>query len=187
MNIRLVWLNILRIIIPFCFLTCLNTAEAQVYPHTLGLRSGGEGNGFGFSTEVSYQYGLNDVNRIEADLGFRIFHNNGFSQTSYLSLTGAYQYVKPLQDNFNWFYGPAAQVASFSFSYNDDDGIRVSEKRTSLGLGGQVGIAYDFINFNIPLVLGFDYRPMIFIGNGGRLFGGDLAVHLRYIFNTQAK
>ena len=42
-------------------------ASAQVNPHTIGLRFGG---GSSFGAEFSYQHGLGETNRIEANLGF---------------------------------------------------------------------------------------------------------------------
>ena len=162
-----------------------NTSFGQIEKHTLGIRSGGGGNGFGYLNEISYQLGLSEINRLELDLGFRIFGNNGYRRTSYLALSGVYQWVKPIAGDFTWFFGPAAQVASRSDAYTDLlTGERIEERYLSLGLGGQIGVDYSFKELNVPIQFGFDARPMFFVGNGSaNNFGGDLAFHIRYIFN----
>ncbi|MCK7532726.1 MAG: hypothetical protein MZV63_17680 [Marinilabiliales bacterium] len=49
----------------FCMSYIMN---AQVNPHAIGLRIGGNGDING--AELSYQKGFNDINRLELDLGF---------------------------------------------------------------------------------------------------------------------
>lgn len=163
------------------------TAESQVNPHAIGLRSGGGSNGYGFGNEISYQHGMGDLNRLELDLGFRS-HNtkNGFIgngyRTSYMTFSGIYHWVNNIEGGFNWFVGPGAQIGLGSYKYNYS-GITYSDSWVSIGLGGQIGIEYDFNpEFSIPIQLGFDIRPMLYLSNGNSNFNGDGALSVRYIF-----
>lgn len=160
------------------------TAQSQVNPHAIGLRSGGGGNGYGFGNEISYQHGLGDVNRLELDLGFRSHRNGGFGgdyKTSYTTISGVYHWVMSIEGGFNWFVGPGAQIGVGSYSYNLL-GTTYSDSWLSIGLGGQIGVEYDFNEFDVPILLGFDIRPMLYLANGGSNFNGDGALSIRYIF-----
>lgn len=171
----------LKILIFFIGISSVSYSQIQKY--TLGIRSGEGGNNFGFSNEVSFQYGLSDINRVEIDVGMRLFNDNGFSKTTYLSLAGIYHWVKPIVGSFTWFYGLGAQFATTSFSRNDTTGVRISDRRFSLGIGGQTGVDYDFSSHNVPIQFGFDVRPMILFENNRKPeIGGDFAFHIRYIF-----
>lgn len=160
------------------------TAQSQVNPHAIGLRSGGGGNNYGFGNEISYQHGMGDANRLELDLGFRSSGNNGFgnvNRTSYLTLTGVYHWVMNIEGGFNWFVGPGAQVGLGSYRY-EIFGTTYSDSWVSLGLGGQIGVEYDFNEHDVPVQVGLDIRPMLYIANGGSNFNGDGALSIRYTF-----
>src|SRR5210317_1050483 len=93
--------------IAFIGFTALSSAQ-DISPNAIGLRLG-DSNGFG--TEISYQRGLSDNNRLEFDLGWRSGNNfDGFK------LTGLYQWVWNLDGNFDWYAGVGGGLASF-----DDD------------------------------------------------------------------
>lgn len=143
------------------------TSNAQeISSNALGLRFG-DSNGLG--AEISYQRALGDSNRLELDLGLR----NGKNYDAF-KLTGLYQWVFPLDGNFNWYVGAGAGVTSFSGKneLNDTDG-------TGFFAAGNLGIEY---NFNIPLLISLDVRPEF--GNNdftdNTLF--DIALALRYQF-----
>ena len=141
---------------------------AQVHPHAIGLRFGGDGSTNG--AEISYQHGLSDANRLELDLGF-----SGYKHYSNMFLAGIYQWDWNLTDGLNWYAGPGAAVGF----YNWDDG-GLTDTGINLGIGGQVGLEYDFNTLGVPLLLSLDARPMFdFIGydNG---FGWGAAFGLRY-------
>jgi hypothetical protein len=141
------------------------TAQSQeISKNVLGLRLG-DNNGFG--TEISYQRGLSDNNRIEANLGWRNNHN-----VSAFKLTGIYQWVWEIDNNFNWYAGAGAGLGSWSNSDSNGSFVYIS---------GNVGIEYNFEE--VPIQLSLDYRPE-FGGHGyfNNNYGSDIALGIRYKF-----
>jgi hypothetical protein len=141
------------------------TAQSQeISKNVLGLRLG-DNNGFG--TEISYQRGLSDNNRIEANLGWR---NN--KSISAFKLTGIYQWVWEIDNNFNWYAGAGAGLGSWSNSDSNGSFVYIL---------GNVGIEYNFEE--VPIQLSLDYRPE-FGGHGyfNNNYGSDIAIGIRYKF-----
>ncbi len=138
-------------------------ADAQA----IGLRLGG---GQYFGGEVSYLSGIG-ANRFEADLGFGGNHGYG-----YLSLTGAYHWNWNIVADLNWYVGPAARVGfAFGNKY----------AALNLGVGGQIGLEYDFTNLGAPIQLSLDSRPMFvatFTKGSWAGYGWDIALGVRYVF-----
>jgi hypothetical protein len=160
----------------FVLLMCATfgfSVDAQVNSHAIGLR-GGLGN-FGRGGEVSYQHGLGEANRLEVDLGWR--GNNGAGNGySHIALTAIYHWVWNLDGGLNWFVGPGAQLGLYSHKYDSsNDGL-------TLGLGGQLGIEYDFNELGAPIQLGLDARPMWGFIGGTSGFGYGGALSVRYTF-----
>lgn len=139
--------------------------SAQVNPNAIGIRLGGDGEING--AELSYQKGLNDINRLELDLGFGYskFHNRAF-------LAGIYHWVMDLSGGLNWYIGPGASIGMYRYDEND--------QYLNVALGGQIGIEYDFNVSGTPLLLSIDGRPMWdFIGDNAGL-GWGAALGIRY-------
>ena len=87
------------------------TAQAQdISKNALGLRFGGS-NGFG--TEVSYQRGLSDNNRLELDLGWRNRRDYDGYDDDAVKLTGIYQWVWNIDGGFNWYAGVGGGVGTY--------------------------------------------------------------------------
>ena len=120
----------------------------------------------GFGMELSYQTYLNDINRIEADLGLRFYGHHAA-----LTMAGGYQWHWFLAGGFGVYGGPAAMLA-YTFWPLD--------QKFNLGLGAQVGFDYQL---NIPIQLHLDFRPT-YNFFGGHLQGFDpyVAVGARYSF-----
>jgi hypothetical protein len=144
------------------------TTQAQVNPHALGLRFGGDGTTNG--AELSYQHGFGDKNRLELDLGVR--SRRHFNQTQ---ISGIYHWVWNLDGGLNWYIGPGATLGF----YNWDDG-RNTSSGIALGLGGQIGLEYDFNKIGAPLLLSLDTRPMFDFAGYTNGFGWGAALGLRY-------
>jgi hypothetical protein len=166
---------IIAILVGFGF-----SSAAQVNPHAIGLR-GGAGN-YGSGGEVSYQHGIGEANRLELDLGWRRRNNGIFgngngngNDYNYLYVAGIYHWNFNITEGLNWFVGPGAIVGFYNDKYNDSyDGI-------SIGVGGQIGIEYDFNYLGAPILIGLDTRPMwSFINAGGAGYGA--AFSIRYTF-----
>ncbi|RXJ51149.1 hypothetical protein [Gelidibacter gilvus] len=144
----------------------------DIADHAIGLRIGG---GDGFGTEVSYQLGLSDNNRLELDLGFV-----GDSDFNGFKLAGIYQWVWNIDGGFNWYAGPGAGISSKN--YKKYKGDYIDETDTYVFIGGDIGIEYVF---DIPLMLSIDFRPEFGFGssayNNNKLHS-SLALSVRYRF-----
>jgi hypothetical protein len=155
-----------RILIFTLVISCMSyITNAQVNPHAIGLRIGGNGDING--AELSYQKGFNDVNRLELDLGFgsNPHHSRFF-------LAGIYHWDWNITEGLNWFVGPGAGIGYYS--YDDADGY------LNVALGGQIGMEYDFNTLNAPILLSLDVRPMWdFLGDDAG-FGWGVALGVRY-------
>jgi len=164
--------KIIFIAIAFIGGTAFMNAQ-DIAENAIGLRLGDSD---GFGAEVSYQRALGTDNRLELDLGIR----NGNSYDGF-KLAGIYQWVWNIDGGFNWYAGPGAGLASYSYDYRIDN-ERFDESETFLFVGGQIGIEY---NFDIPLMLSLDFRPEFGFGND-RFDNDDLdfdiALGVRYQF-----
>jgi hypothetical protein len=144
-------------------------AQAQdISDHAIGLRLGDSD---GFGAEISYQLGLSDTNRIEFGLGWRDGKNY-----SALRAIGLYQWVNPLDGNFNWYVGAGGGFASYSL---DSVAPGVDDSSTSLLVAGNIGIEYDF---DIPLLISLDFRPELGFGDINDDLDFDIALGIRYQF-----
>jgi hypothetical protein len=155
-----------KILIFSFIIVCMSYyANAQVNPHAIGLRLGGNGDVNG--VELSYQKGFSEVNRLELDLGF-----GGNSHQSRFYLAGIYHWDWNITEGLNWYIGPGAGLGYYS---NDD-----SDDYVNVALGGQIGLEYDFNSLDAPILLSLDVRPMWdFIGDNAGL-GWGAALGIRY-------
>jgi hypothetical protein len=137
----------------------------EISKNALGIRLG---NNDGLGTEISYQRALSLNNRLEIDLGLRNSNNiNAFK------IVGLYQWVWKIENNFNWYAGAGAGLASWKSKDFDTNG------NYFLG-AGNIGIEYFF---NIPLLVSLDFRPEFYLGDGlNDSFGSDIALSVRYQF-----
>lgn len=142
--------------------------EAQVNPNAIGIRFGGDGRTNG--AELSYQKGLGSKNRLELDFGFK-----GYNHYNNFFMSASYQWDFNIVSGLNWYIGPGACLGF----YNWDDGNNRSNG-LNLGLGGQIGLEFDFNKLGAPILLSLDARPMFdFVGyNNG--FGWGSALGIRY-------
>jgi hypothetical protein len=142
----------------------------EIADHALGLRLGDSD---GFGAEISYQKSIGRDNRAELNLGWR--SNRNFDA---FKLAGVYQWVRPIEDRFHWYYGVGGGVGSVDFSNIpgvDDGGAFVFA-------AGTIGIEY---NFDIPLLISLDFRPELgILGYDGFSdnFDFDIGLGIRYQF-----
>ena len=153
------------------------TAQAQdISKNAIGLRFGSNG---GFGTEISYQRGLGDNNRLELDLGWRNrkdYNNDNYDDNA-IKLTGLYQWVWNIDGGFNWYAGVGGGVGTYNRDYRDN---RDYNNGAFAFVAGDIGIEY---NFDIPLLISLDFRPEF----GGsdyyrNNYGSDVALALKYQF-----
>jgi hypothetical protein len=141
------------------------TSQAQkISKNAIGLRLG---NNNGFGAEISYKRSLSENNRMEADFGWR--NNNDVSA---FKLTGIYQWIWEIDNDFNWYAGAGGGLGSWSTTVDNGNFVYVA---------GNVGIEYNFKQ--IPLLIALDYRPEFggkgyFVNN----YGSDIALGIRYKF-----
>lgn len=156
-------------LIPVLFFAFMCSSNAQeISKNALGLRFGDSD---GFGTEISYQRGLGDNNRLEVDLGWR----SGNNYNAY-RLTGLYQWVFNLDGNFNWYVGAGGGVAQVDI---DNVPANVDDSETYFYAAGDIGIEY---NFDIPLLLALDFRPEFGFGDFNDDIDFDIALGIRYQF-----
>ncbi|MFV0542036.1 MAG: hypothetical protein ACK5MZ_12510 [Aestuariibaculum sp.] len=148
------------------FVFTLTSNAQEISENALGLRLG---DGDGFGTEISYQRALGDNNRLEADLGWRSGKNvDGFK------ITGLYQWVFPIEGNFNWYVGAGAGIGNYNYEFEGND-----DNETFISLGGDIGIEY---SFDIPLQLSLDLRPELGFGDYNDDLDFDIGIGVRYLF-----
>lgn len=140
-----------KLIIILAAVLCFATA-ANAQSRALGIRAT-------YGAELSYQHDLGG-NFLEGDLGW---FNDGFY------LTGIYDFILGSEGNFNFYAGPGAALGFWNV--DGDSGI-------NLGIAGQLGMEY---NFNLPLQLSLDWRPVFNFVHGGFGWQG-VALGIRYRF-----
>lgn len=166
-------LNALLLITCFC---TLSLSAQEMSDHALGLRLGDSD---GFGAEISYQKSLDQDNRLEFDLGFRDSRNYDA-----FKLTGLYQFVRPIDGGFNWYYGFGGGLGSVDFNsrLNNNNQAFKPDGGLFVFAAGDIGVEY---NFDIPLLLSLDFRPEIGIigyNNFNDNFDFDIALGVRYTF-----
>lgn len=157
-----------KLLAAFILIITVNLSQAQIAAHALGLRLGG-GNGFG--TEISYQHGLGDLNRLEFDLGFQ-----SPPDANAWGLTGLYQWVWKIDDGFNWFAGVGGRIGSWSYNNNY---LGTRRGGIFLAAAGDIGIEYAF---PVGIQLALDARPTINLINSGDSYNSNIAFSIRYQF-----
>lgn len=145
------------------------SVQAQsISKNVLGIRIGDND---GFGTEVNYQRGIDDNNRLEFNLGWR---SSRFVNT--FKLTGLYQWVWNIDGQFNWYVGVGGGAGSSSW---DRDEIPDRRSDGIAFLAGDIGVEY---NFDFPLLVSLDFRPEVGYGNYRDDLGFDVGLGIRCQF-----
>ncbi len=157
------------LLIPLFIIAFTTVSNAQrISKHALGLRLGDND---GFGTEVNYQLGTSENNRLEFGLGWR--SNNDFNA---FKATALYQWVFVLDGNLQWYAGAGGGVGSINY---DSRLPTDPDDETFAFAAGNIGIEY---NFEIPLLLSLDFRPEIGFGDVNDDLEFDIALGIRYQF-----
>ena len=169
-------MRIKRLLFLSVILLAASLEAQEISDHALGLRLGDSD---GFGAEISYQKQIKRTNRLELDFGWRDSRRfNAFK------LTGVYQWVRPIEGSFNWYYGFGGGLGSVSFERTFDNNNEPFDPDGGLFIfaAGDVGIEY---NFDFPLLLSLDFRPefgVVGFGNFSDNFDFDVALGVRYQF-----
>ncbi len=160
----------------FAFVLFGLASQAQeISKNAIGIRIGDND---GFGTEINYQRGLGDNNRLEIGAQF-----NGNKNVSIFKGTGLYQWVWNIDGGFNWYAGVGGGLASVSFDYGDlPGGVDIDNDNDEIYVfaAGTAGIEY---NFDFPLLLSLDVRPEFGFGDFRDDLGFDFALGIRYQFD----
>lgn len=156
-----------KMLLVFIVMGMVIYAQAQVSPHAIGVRLGGNGHVNG--AELSYQHGLGEANRLEFDLGF------GYGKDHHRSfLAVIYHWDWNITSGLNWYVGPGGSIGFHSYDHNDN--------YLNVALGGQLGLEYNFMAQGTPILLSIDTRPMWdFVGDHAGL-GWGAAFGIRYVW-----
>jgi hypothetical protein len=147
------------LILSLVFTATFTMNGQEISDNAIGLRLGSND---GFGAEISYQRKLKETNRLEVNLGLR----DGFSD---VKLTGLYQWVWNLENQFNWYAGAGGGI--------------YDANSTSIFASGVVGIEYDLsADTELPLLISLDYRPEIGITGSLDGLNSDLGLSIRYQF-----
>ncbi|NOQ72641.1 MAG: hypothetical protein GQ574_11595 [Crocinitomix sp.] len=169
-----------KLIIITTLLFCTSTGIAQVHKHTLGLRYG---TGYLFkNSELSYQLGLNQKNRLEFGLGYRQ-NKFDFFEFRKLSTSIYFQHVMNIRGGLNWYFG-AGVKHDFSQHMNSD----MTTYQHRFSVGPTIGLEYDFNKKNVPLILALDYRPSFVFSPSTAdqvYFRNQFGLSLRYTFKDK--
>ncbi|MCM4168166.1 hypothetical protein KCTC52924_03724 [Arenibacter antarcticus] len=169
----------MKIVKLFALLLCCSwysVSAQEISDHSIGLRLGDSD---GFGAEISYQKSLFQYNRLEANLGWR--DSRYFDA---FKLSGLYQWIFPIDDNFNWYYGAGGGLGSVDFASvpDNNNNQRTPDGGLFIFAAGDIGVEY---NFDFPLLLSLDFRPEIgLVGykNFSNNFDFDIALGVRYQF-----
>ena len=171
-------MKLLKINFLFLFALPLLMHSQSMSDNTIGLRLGDSD---GLGAEISYQKSINRSNRLELNLGFR--DSRAYDA---FKIAGLYQWVRPLEGDFNWYYGFGGGLGSVNFEPRPSSSNPNVAEEVDGGLfvfgAGNLGIEY---NFDFPLVISLDMRPEIgLIGYSGFSdnFDFDIGLGIRYQF-----
>jgi hypothetical protein len=169
-NKNILTMKMFRILCVLMLMASAGLSAQRISEHALGLRLGDSD---GFGAEISYQKSIARTNRLEFGLGWRDSRN-----FDAFKLSGIYQWVRPLDGNFNWYFGAGGGLGSVNFNTTTNSG----DDGFFLFAAGDIGIEY---NFDIPLLLSLDFRPEIgLVGYDGFSdnLDFDIALGVRYQF-----
>jgi hypothetical protein len=150
--------------VAFLCLATFSVNAQEISKNAIGLRLGDNS---GLGAEVTFQHKLKEVNRLEVTLGTR-----SDSNLSSFKLTGLYQWVWDLDNNFHWYAGFGGGIGNWKNKVSNDS-------EAVLFGAGNIGIEY---NFEIPLLISLDYRPEFGFSDIYDGLNSDFALSVRYQF-----
>ena len=158
-----------RLFLGMMLLFAVQAVIGQSSKHALGLRFGG---GDGMGSEISYQYGISESNRLEFDLGT---HSSNLYNA--WGLAGIYQWTWNIDKGFQWYAGAGGRIGS----WNWDASKYLGSNKSGMFLSavGNVGIEY---TFPFRLQLSLDARPEVGLISHGDALSNTVALSARYRF-----
>jgi hypothetical protein len=141
------------IVIAATLLFYSHNSTAQVHKNGVGLRIGERGSLN--NPSLSYQFRLNDHNRLQLGLNYRQrdFQYYDFRR---LSTSLYFQHVWNIHGGLNWYLGAGIKHELIQHNQNG-----IANYYHTISAGPTIGLEYDFNHKNVPLVLAIDYRPSL--------------------------
>lgn len=147
-------------------LVAMSAVAVNAQPRAIGAR-------LGYGIDFSYQHSLGERNMVQLEVGLPAFWG--------IDAAATYDWIFPITSwqeagSWNWYAGVGAGVG-YSWVAN----------YVHVGIAGRIGVEY---NFDFPLNLSLDWRPVIGPGfsggntyfNSGSLYAGAIAWGIRYRF-----
>lgn len=161
-----------KIALLFVFAVAMATA-AFAQPRAVGVR-------IGYGAGASYQHSMGENNMIEVEVALPAFNAIEAAATYDWINPGGLVFPEVGKGKFNWYAGVGAGVGY-------DWGRWWYSAYAFGGVAGRIGVEY---NFEFPLQLSVDWRPLIGVeGNkygvgfyADGLYSGAIAVGARYTF-----
>jgi hypothetical protein len=146
-----------------CLVGMANSAQAQNYKSSLGLRLGAT-NGITYKTFVTNKAAVEVIGT---------FRYQG------IGLTGLYEVHGQAFNSrdFNWFIGGGGHLYSFG---NNRPAFIDNNKSIILGVDGILGLEAKVRT--IPLAISLDWKPALNIVNYGGFWADEVALSFRYTF-----
>ena len=134
------------------------------------------GRSFYIGEALSYQHQLTEKSMLEAELGLSLSSVGVEAVVTHDWLFPITSWQK--RGTWNWYAGVGLGAGAYLFS------------NTTIGVAGRIGIEY---NFDFPMQLALDYRPLIGPAwngvtvsfNGEGLIRSAVGLSLRYLFQQQ--
>ncbi len=149
---------------------CVFTASSQDYKSAIGLR-------LGFPTSISFKHFMTEKNAFEIFAGFR-----GYTYVRNINIGALYQIHTPIggAPGLKWYFGFGA--SAFLWTYDKDFSFGREYGSFNLGLMGNLGLDYKFVN--APVNLSLDWVPTFVIGEAyyNGFLGNYGALSVRYTF-----
>lgn len=131
-----------KVIITFVAIFAL-VSVSMAQPRAIGGR-------VGYNLEFSYQHAIGEANMVELTAGA----TNVWSPWAYADVTATFDWIFNINGGWNWYVGPGLGVGfGYGRYWHDYEYIPFR-----LNVGAQIGFEYQF---DIPLNLSLDWRPMI--------------------------
>ncbi len=147
----------------------LSGIKVPISKHAIGLRLSGGFNNNGFG--VSYQLRLAEARRL--DFGMDQAHSGKPTNNDHLVISTSYHFMGNIIRNLNWYGGPTAAILVANGENNSGVGA---------GLGLQLGLEYHLRDFDLPILVSLDSRPMRGFVDTHRGFIG-LSLSFRYTWD----
>ena len=162
--------KIIFLVFPLIFLCTDIYADAHPLALGAGFHAGAGSTGFEWAVSHSWD----GVNRGEGTFGYS-WNGDLDLEWSMLDVNLMYQWYWNINDGFNFFAGPLVGLGVFwqeeLMRLNYPPFLPYLQTKTGMyfGVGGQIGLEYDFDYIDVPLIISTDIRPVMNLLGSSRM------------------